>query len=222
MPDADSHLYKTVQSVINELRLVFDGAPTFAPHITITSDILLSPEHPQADIGNILDRSLAVTRSLPGFEVIFRQVLSGDMQFKKLYISVLASPELVSLAKTCREEFVLRSLHRAKKLEAIADGQHELTSEQEREAAHEAAQAAGVWAKKEFDPHMSLVYTKTNPVEEYIMEQVKSRLRDELGEDWATQATGWTGGRLQLVRCEGPVEDWEVLGHRDITALASL
>lgn len=82
-------------------------------------------------------------------------------------------------------------------------------------AAAEAALEAAQWAEEEFDPHLSLVYSSTYPIEEATKTTIDSRLRDVFGEDFMKKRFGFRGARLSLVNCEGPVEDWKILGYRD-------
>lgn len=135
-----------------------------------------------------------------------------------MYFAAKPTPELLGLAMISREEFVALPQLRRQILAARVEGtQKLLTREQEDEhAAREAAGVAAEWAKNMFDPHVSLVYSDAYPIEEALQQTVDTRLRDVFGENYSTKGIGWTGGRLVLVRCEGPVEGWKVLGFRDI------
>lgn len=79
----------------------------------------------------------------------------------------------------------------------------------------EASKEASLWVKHEFDPHLSLVYSNTYPIEEATKTSIDSRLQDVFGGQYMDKKFGFRGARLSLVYCEGPVEDWKVLGYRD-------
>lgn len=217
-PAPESLLYDAIKSTIDGLKPLFDDAPSFPPHITITSNIMIPNQNGQSHIDSVLDRALAAAKSVPHVDVVFTDIKYGARFFKKVYFQAQSTPELLSLAMVSRENFVcLPELRRSKLAEKARGVPSTLTQEEEdehtsREAAHEAAK----WAKNEYDPHVSLVYSDAYPIEEALQQTVDTRLKDVFGENYAHKGIGWTGGRLSLVRCEGPVEDWQVLGYRDI------
>lgn len=222
-PPPGSLFSDALQSTINSLRPLFDDAPGFAPHITITSNISISAKQPQLHADSILDRALAAARSVPHLDVVFSEIkFGGSHYFKKVYFKAKRTPELLGLAMISREEFVslpeLRSqILRARAEEEGRQQRRALTKDEEdAQAASEAARIAADWAKSQYDPHVSLIYSDAYPIEEAVQQTIDTRLRDVFGENYATKGIGWTGGRLTLVRCEGPVEDWQILGHRDI------
>jgi 2',3'-cyclic-nucleotide 3'-phosphodiesterase len=143
--------------------------------------------------------------------VVFTSLKFGSHFFKKVYFSVDKSTELLSLAQICREEFVT-----APQLIATKKHYSGLSAEEKETLRQDAASAAERWARSEYDPHLSLVYSDVYPLDEAVTRTVDSRLKDMFGPDYATRGLGWTNGRLSLVRCEGPVEEWQELGHRDI------
>lgn len=124
--------------------------------------------------------------------------------FKKVYLSVEKTKNLVSLATVIRELYV------------------ELPS---RKDPQEARDAAETWAKEVFDPHVSLVYTSLAHFDTALVKTVKTRVEDylnvmniEVNQEGELQGYGygWKGGVLKIVNCEGPVGEWEVLGSVDI------
>lgn len=220
-PPPGSLLSDALQSTINGLKPLFDDAPGFAPHITITSNIAISAKQPQFHVDSILDRALAAAQSVPHLDVVFSDIkFSGSQFFKKVYFQAKPTPELLSFAMISREEFVclpdLRTRIRYSRTQPESQHQVLTREEEDAQAATEAARIASEWAKTQYDPHVSLVYSGAYPIEEALQHTVDTRLRDVFGENYATKGIGWTGGRLALVRCEGPVEEWQVLGYRDI------
>lgn len=89
------------------------------------------------------------------------------------------------------------------------------SSPEYQDALQQATKEAAEWLLAEFDPHVSLVYSNTYPVEEALQQTINSRLMDLFGETFLKKKIGFRGTRLSLVLCEGPVDGWKVLGHRD-------
>jgi 2',3'-cyclic-nucleotide 3'-phosphodiesterase len=208
MPKNRSPLNDALQATIDGLRPLFDDGHSFPPHVTITGGIRATS---QAQIDGVLDAALAAAKSVPHINVVFSSLCYGSRFFKKVYFSVIPSPELVSLARISREEFVTapRTMASQKNYSAL--------SQQDRDnMALEASQQADQWVQHEYDPHLSLVYSDAYPVDEAQMRTIETRLEDLFGLDYNTKGIGWTNGRLAVVRCEGEVESWEVLGYRDI------
>ncbi|ODQ66730.1 2,3 cyclic phosphodiesterase, partial [Nadsonia fulvescens var. elongata DSM 6958] len=193
----------------------------FAPHITITTGIILNHDHSspessssaaKAEIDLILDKALSAARSVPNFTITLQSVKTGAFFFKKVYFEISPSNSaLASLAQLSREVFVLLP-------QAIANQPHyHALSEGDRARIDaEVAKRAQSWAQSEFDPHLSLVYSELYPVNEALQRTINQRLEDALGPGFETRGIGWSGGRLSLVRCEGPIHQWQKLGYRDI------
>ncbi|ANB11277.1 Cpd1p [Sugiyamaella lignohabitans] len=208
MPKKGSPLYDALKATIDSLKTLFDDGVIFLPHLTITSDIHC---HNQAQVDSILDTALAASKAVPQIPVIVDGLVYGSLYFKKVFLSVVPAPELVSLARICREEFVTAPMI------ASSEKNYSALSQEERDSlSKQAAQIANDWARDEYKPHVSLAYSNMYPVDEALQGTIDMRLTDTFGEHYATRGIGWTGGRLALVRCEGNVEDWVVLGHRDI------
>ena len=88
-----------------------------------------------------------------------------------------------------------------------------------------------------FKPHVSLLYSDVKPVSQAYVRMIEQRVEDALdlrliidessaNTDSDTQVE-WTfdrdptlswgiPGTFKVVRCEGPVSEWEVLGRTDI------
>lgn len=123
--------------------------------------------------------------------------------FKKIYLSLIKSKNLAGLATIIRELYV--------ELPKIKN-----------EA--EAKYSAQDWCNEQFDPHLSLVYTDLTHFDNALIRTIKTRVQDLLDTDTLhlddgellNYDLGWTNGVLKIVRCEGPVEEWDVLGKIDI------
>ncbi|CCH41666.1 2',3'-cyclic-nucleotide 3'-phosphodiesterase [Wickerhamomyces ciferrii] len=81
------------------------------------------------------------------------------------------------------------------------------------------------WCNNQFDPHLSLVYTDLKHFDNALIRTIKTRVEDLLDTDSITinepgelldYGIGWENGIFKIVRCEGPVEEWEILGQVDI------
>jgi 2',3'-cyclic-nucleotide 3'-phosphodiesterase len=208
MPKKHSPLYDALHNITDGLKPLFDDGHTFEPHVTITTNISVSN---QAQVDEILNRALAASRAVPAINVVFTGLSYGSQFFKKVYFTVEPNAELVSLARICREEFVTTP-------KAVSSEKHyaALPPQDRQNIADRALREAAEWVRTEYDPHLSLVYSDSYPVDEASQRTIDTRLSDVFGNEYATKGLGWTNGRLQLVRCEGPVEEWEVLGYRDI------
>ncbi|KAF5092476.1 hypothetical protein D0Z00_004568 [Geotrichum galactomycetum] len=229
MPPPNSLLGDALTSTINGLKPLFHDAPGFAPHITITSNIAVSRQNTQRHVASILDRARAAAASVDHLDVIVTGIVfNGTQFFKKVYFQAQRRPELLSLALISREEFVyLPELQQRVRQEqtwaesnrpraAAATEPTAVSPEQNEALVQEAAQRASTWVRNEYDPHVSLVYSSIYPIDEAVQQTIDTRLRDVFGDNYAEKGIGWTGGRLALVECEGPVEQWKVLGYRDI------
>ena len=88
-----------------------------------------------------------------------------------------------------------------------------------------------------FEPHVSLLYSDVTPISQAYVRMIEQRIEDTLDlsllkvtdKDLLTPGTqtkwefsresslGWNiPGTFKVVKCEGPVYDWEVLGRTDI------
>lgn len=208
MPKKHSPLYDALHTIIDGLRPLFDDGHTFEPHVTLTSNITVSS---QAQVEEILNRAVAASKAVPAINVVFTKLSYGSRFFKKVYLQVDATAELVSLARICREEFVTMP-------QAIANEKYyaALSEEDRTRISISASKEADDWVRNEYDPHLSLVYSDVYPVDEASKRTIDTRLSDIFGAGYGQKGLGWTNGRLQLVQCEGPVEEWKVLGFRDI------
>jgi len=123
--------------------------------------------------------------------------------FKKIYISIIKSKCLAGLATIIRELYV-----------EYPQCQNQL----------KAKYNAQDWCNEIFDPHLSLVYTDLTHFDNALVRTIKTRVEDLLDTDsirfedgeLLDYDLGWKNGVLKIVRCEGPVNEWEVLGSVDL------
>lgn len=105
-PSPSSVICNSLQSTIRSLKPLFDDAPTFRPHLTVTSQINIDPNS-QEQISAVLNGAKIAAQCVDRIDVVFSNITYGSKFFKKVYLSVDPSLELLSLARICREEFVI-------------------------------------------------------------------------------------------------------------------
>lgn len=208
MPKPNAPLYNALQSTIDGLQPLFDDAYSFEPHITLTTGIEINS---QKQVDWILNRAVIATNAVDYINVECSKLGYGSSFTHKIFFQVKKQPELMSLAQISREEFVAlpRRTSQEKNYNALSE-------EETKNVENLAAEEAQNWVKNEYDPHVSLVYSNIYPVDEASKQMVEQRLTDIFGDDFEHRGLGWTNGRLQLMLCEGPVDEWKVLGYRDI------
>lgn len=199
-------LYDALTQTIAGLRPLFDDASKFAPHVTLTSGIFVKT---QGDVDRVLDGAHAAAKSVPHVDVVLQHVTYGSHYFRKVVLEVEPQAELVSLAAICREKYIIwpETLSSTRNYDALSEQEHD-----ELDAA--VSDKATKWVTEEYKPHLSLVYSDLYPISEAIRHTVEQRLRDVFGSTYATRGIGWTGGRIALVHCQGPPDQWRVLGYR--------
>ncbi|KAH3673034.1 hypothetical protein WICPIJ_009920 [Wickerhamomyces pijperi] len=198
-PKYESSVHETLTSLHSGLSLLFPGSPRFEPHITITSQLNCNTKD---EVRMILGTSLAALKGL-SLNVVFNSlnIKEKNSFFKKIYIGVEREQTLTSLALLIREMFVEK------------DDESSTAQEKAKE-----------WALQQFEPHLSLVYTDLPHFDLATQRTIVTRVEDYLNlgnievnaDDEVMKELGWTNGSLKVVRCEGPIEQWEVLGAIDI------
>ncbi|RLV95398.1 2'3'-cyclic-nucleotide 3'-phosphodiesterase [Spathaspora sp. JA1] len=113
-PRANSQLYDKLKTLMGSLNTLFPGQPpTFEPHITITTNIVIDLDDTNKtrdEVDRILSASAVALSSLPkNHDNLIRlgRVNSQRKFFKKLYFQVDNDPNLVSFARIIRELFVI-------------------------------------------------------------------------------------------------------------------
>lgn len=208
MPKKGSPLYEALKSTMDGIKPLFDDALPFEPHITITSDI---EAQSTGQVEYVLDRALAASKAVPAIDVVFSSLTYGSTFTKKVYFKVEPRAPLMSLARISREEFVT-----SPRMMASQKNYSALSQEDKDRLTQQASQQADDWVKNEYKPHLSLAYSNAYPIDEALQRTIETRLGDVFGPDFNTRGLGWTNGRLALVLCEGPVDEWQTLGYRDL------
>ncbi len=175
----------------------------------------------------------------PGVSIRFNTVSFGWRYFKKVYISCEGTLGLVAFAQICRESFVCLPNAMASSSYTTPGGGRDQASynDSPRSTASSnsntltnvsnvsgmenmspkarAAEQARQWIK-DYDPHLSLVYSDEYPVDDALQRTILTRIEDVLGNSIDLSDLGWNNGKISLVNCEGPVSNWEILGSRDL------
>lgn len=220
-----------MDSLIISLQTLFSDSQTFEPHITISSDIILENNN---DVTLILRSALAAINSLndirkkkmadaaassttPNEElserlISFDKLQFGKKYFRKVNITINKNANLVSLARIIREYFV--EFPRLKALKVPTDQIDKLAMEN-----------ANNWALNEFEPHLSLAYSNKYTINPALEKTILTRIEDMLNIsvlsddgtilDNSNMIEFPADGLLKLVKCEGPVNEWVVLGSLD-------
>ncbi|CCK72418.1 2',3'-cyclic-nucleotide 3'-phosphodiesterase KNAG_0K00500 [Huiozyma naganishii CBS 8797] len=202
--------YEILSQLIASLQSLFPGSPAFEPHITLNTRLECRTED---NANQVLTSCVAAIHSVksqlklkPGQDplVSFKSCYVGKRYFKKV-------------ALECRKNKILMSIHQIIN-ELYVPNPNPTTA---------------------FDPHLSLLYSDVTPISKAFLRIVLQRIEDildvNLEEDPATANTNlddiqvkwnfdtsptniaWNvPGSFKIVRCEGPVDEWEVLGQTTI------
>ncbi|CUS23041.1 LAQU0S08e00826g1_1 [Lachancea quebecensis] len=208
VPHSNSQVHDTIQSLILSLQTLFPDAPVFEPHLTVTSQLKCQTLD---EVNHILTSCAAavgaIKESIKGKDgaiVSFSGVSVGKGYFTKVRLTCMEHKYLMGIAQVIRELFV------AEKPEEAAE-----------------------WLTEEFRPHVSLVYSDVYHVNQALERVIAQRIEDALdlqlhkvrvaGDhnqctwQFDSPMTGWgVPGVFKVVRCEGPVNEWEVLGSVEV------
>ncbi|SCU92456.1 LANO_0E00958g1_1 [Lachancea nothofagi CBS 11611] len=208
VPHANSTEYETLQSLILSLQTLFPDAPTFEPHLTITSQLKCNSG---AEVQQVLTTCLAAVGAIkPSVKQKEESIVSfsgagmGKGYFTKVRLICTENKYLMGIAQVIRELFVA-----------------------------ETPEEASNWLLQEFRPHVSLVYSEMYHVNQALERIVAQRIEDALDlslhenavpgnqnqRSWSfgRQVPGWSlPGTFKVVRCEGPVGEWQVLGSVEV------
>lgn len=178
------------------------GGPRFEPHITITSGIILPPEHDAQEqrraVDSILDHSLALLLNFSQelvIQVDSEALKFGETFFKAAYYDVKPSDQLADLAYNARLSFVLQRVNSSSEGSDLTDIEEKTQP----------------WVRGLFKPHVSVVYTNDK------LDETKQQALKTHTQHIGKQQSKWSQLTLSLVRCEGPIETWQVLGSREVT-----
>ncbi|GAV53201.1 hypothetical protein ZYGR_0AI04850 [Zygosaccharomyces rouxii] len=210
-PPQGSAVYENLQLLITSLQSLFPNSPVFEPHITITSDLNCTSAD---DVNRILTSCVAAIRSIPPSQplISFQRCTVGKSYFRKVVLECEPNRYLYSIAQIMRELCV-----------EIDDASR--------------TQKAATWARDEFKPHLSLLYSEVYPISQAFARVIQQRIEDALNVQMVKELQENTSNAHQLqwnftnepetvqwsrpctfkvVRCEGPVSHWRVLGGTSI------
>ncbi|QLQ77851.1 hypothetical protein HG537_0A00980 [Torulaspora globosa] len=214
-PQQGSAAYEILELLIESLQSIFPSSPRFEPHITITNNLVCKDSD---DVNKILTSCVAAVQSIKpvlgsaGSDeplVSFKDCSVGKKFFNKVVLDCRENRYLISIAQIMRELYV-----------EIDD-----TSRSQR---------AATWARDEFRPHLSLLYSETYPISQAFLRIIQQRVEDALDVQlhsvpttsgdrqlvWqlsSTPSCSWSlPGTFKVVKCEGPVGEWQVLGRTDV------
>ena len=104
VPLEDSELFKTIHELtIASIPSMFpdSNAPPFYPHITLTSNVLITPALQPSNPEEWLE-SIVLSDGIENLRVVIGQVEVGEVFFKKVTMRCDRSRELCELAAVCR------------------------------------------------------------------------------------------------------------------------
>ena len=212
-PPQGSVLYEILTQLISSLQTLFPNSPLFEPHITIATQLLCIDKDAR---NQILTSCVAAIQSIKkdlikneqyknDHLVSFRSCSVGKKYFKKITLDCIENKYLISISKIMKEMY--------------SDPQM-------------------IDSRDTFHPHLSLLYSDVEPISKAYIRIIKQRVQDTLdiileeskddlgAKQNDTQITwnistkskiGWNvPGTFKIVKCEGPVRQWEVLGSVDV------
>lgn len=215
-PQQGSPAHEILELLIESLQSIFPSSPRFYPHITITNNLVCKDSD---DVNKILTSCVAAMQSIKPLVgsgrrneaplVSFKSCSVGKKFFNKVVLDCDENRYLISIAQIMRELYV-----------EIGDTTR--------------SQRAATWARDEFRPHLSLLYSETYPISQAFLRIIQQRVEDALDVQlqavpsaagdrqvaWrlsSTPSCSWSlPGTFKVVKCEGPVDEWQVLGRTDV------
>ncbi|KAI8387895.1 2',3'-cyclic-nucleotide 3'-phosphodiesterase [Nakaseomyces glabratus] len=174
--------YEVLKTLINSLQLLVPGSPSFEPHLTVVTHLQVQN---RGDVSKVLQSCSSCLKTIPkGHSLIKYSNWSINKQyFKKIVLECEKDKYLLSLAQLMRELYV-----------EIED--------QKRRAEH--------WVIEEFQPHVSLMYNDSQITKATEM-VVRQRIHDAM-QLFSNNLSSKSWRTFKVVSCEGPVEEWQVLG----------
>ena len=211
-PPQGSVLYEILTQLISSLQTLFPNSPLFEPHITIATQLSCMDKDAR---NQILTSCVAAIQSIKqdlikneqhnNHLISFKSCSIGKKYFKKITLDCVENKYLISISKIMKELY-----SDPKKISSM----------------------------ETFHPHLSLLYSDVEPISKAYIRIIKQRVQDTLDitlndindnldtKHNDTQITwnintkskiGWNiPGTFKIVKCEGPVSEWEVLGSVDV------
>lgn len=211
-PPANSVIHEMLSSLIMSLQSLFPDSVPFEPHVTLTSQLNCKTKSDASAILNAAQAAISSIRDdlesgkFKEEMICFDSVKIGKNYFEKVKICCKSNKYLYGIAQIICELFVLKTPDPA---------------------------ASKEWVLNSFEPHVSLVYSNIYHVDQALQRSVLQRIEDTLGtvlvgdsvKDPSAQVSwclekklrGWNlNGTFKVVRCEDPVNEWEIMGSVDV------
>ncbi|KAI0929021.1 hypothetical protein AcW1_006084 [Taiwanofungus camphoratus] len=168
--------------------------PDFDPHVTLASVPLSA---------SVTELQAAIPPDQATIPIRFKSVDVGQKYFMSVYVAVHHTPELVAMRERLGMALGDRAVPNVPhmSLQYIADSEPE-----ERSRVVEGLRSAGTVVNT--DAGVALICPGNNTVEEMAEKADVDRLE------------GFDGEEIWIVKCEGPVPDWEVLQKITLTKSA--
>ncbi|CDO96143.1 unnamed protein product [Kluyveromyces dobzhanskii CBS 2104] len=200
-PYRQSSEHETLKTLIGSLQTLFPNSPLFEPHVTVCSGLTCESIEEIHNVLEMAHHAINAVKSKINNEnplVEFDGFNIGKKYFEKCRLECKPNPMIYSLAKLIRSMFV---------------GELNIDT----------------WLFEEFHPHLSLAYSDIYPMDQAMIRLIRQRVEDLF--DVATYEvkphdrdqdayklqhtlSGWSFPlTFKVVRCEGPVEEWEVLSE---------
>lgn len=206
-PYGHSSEYETFKTLIGSLQTLFPNAPLFEPHVTVCSGLSCENMEEVHKVLEMAHHAINAVKSKVDEAhplVEFDRFIIGKHYFEKCRLECKPNSMLYSLAKLIRAMFV---------------GELDIDT----------------WLFEEFHPHMSLAYSDIYPMDQAMIRLIRQRIEDlfDVGMEEASeshrrdQSTYYLQNTLKswsfpltfkVVKCEGPVEKWEVLSEVTVHA----
>ncbi|QLG73014.1 hypothetical protein HG535_0E00980 [Zygotorulaspora mrakii] len=248
-PQYGSPAYETLELLIISLQSVFPSSRIFEPHLTIATNLACNDVD---DVNKILTSCVAAMRSIRprlrsagGSGGMGRDGGPSNTRSSSDESGIQGTAEGTSVLVSFRGCSVGRRFLRKVALECNENRYLHSIAQIMREVYVEIddssrSQRAATWARDEFAPHVSLLYSDVYPISQAFLRIIQQRIEDVLDTpmhkldplkdnishsnekqvSWEfdrTPALSWSlPGTFKVVKCEGPVEDWQVLGRTDV------
>lgn len=225
-PAYGSTAYESLNQLIISLQSLFPASPLFEPHITITSDLNCTRED---DVNKILTSCVASIQSIKPY--LLNNERSGSNGSQSHHSLPLVSFNGCTINKPYFKKVVLEC-EPNRFLYSIAQIMRELYVEQSKENPTESATN---WLHNDFKPHVSLLYSDNYSISSAFARTIQQRIEDTLDIQFVKNDKKVTGdvqnywqfndipiqswgipGTFKIVKCEGPVEEWKVLGRATV------
>ncbi|SMN22385.1 similar to Saccharomyces cerevisiae YGR247W CPD1 Cyclic nucleotide phosphodiesterase, hydrolyzes ADP-ribose 1'', 2''-cyclic phosphate to ADP-ribose 1''-phosphate [Maudiozyma saulgeensis] len=210
-PQQGSTYYELLKQLIISMQTLFPSSIPFEPHVTIATNLKCENKD---DVNKILTSCVAAIRSI-------------EKQLRDVHTLPLVSFDSCSIKKQYFQKVILNC-----KPNKYLLGLEKIMTEM-----YSSQPSLNEGEQKIFRPHVSLLYSDVTPVSQAYVRMIEQRIEDTLDLRLNTVSNtgqltqdeqvkwefsresplGWNiPGTFKVVKCEGPVYEWEVLGRTDI------